>query len=78
MARKIFECTNCKETFTRKGNAERHNIAIHNEMAVIYNKETDWISNKRKINIPSPSPSSLSSSTISLDTIIIILPTFEN
>jgi hypothetical protein len=65
MARKIYECTNCKKTFTRRANAERHNIAIHNEMAVIYNKETDWISNKRKINVPSPSSSS--SSTISLD-----------
>jgi hypothetical protein len=65
MARKIYECTNCKKTFTRRANAERHNIAIHNEMAVIYNKETDWISNKRKINMPSPSSSS--SSTISLD-----------
>jgi hypothetical protein len=65
MARKIYECTNCKKTFTRRSNAERHNIAIHNEMAVIYNKETDWISNKRKINMPSPSSSS--SSTISLD-----------
>jgi hypothetical protein len=43
-------CTNCKKTFSRKYNTERHNIAIHNEMAVIYNKETDWISNKRKTN----------------------------
>jgi hypothetical protein len=40
----------CKNTFGRKYNAERHNITIHNEMAVIYNKETDLVSNKRKIN----------------------------
>jgi hypothetical protein len=61
MARKIFECTNCKKTFSRKYNADRHNIAIHNEMAVIYNKETDWVSNKRKINVPSSSTISLES-----------------
>jgi hypothetical protein len=67
MARKIYECTNCKKTFTRRANADRHNIAIHNEMAVIYNKETVGVSNKRKINMPSPSSSPSSSSTISLD-----------
>jgi hypothetical protein len=61
MARKIFECTNCKKTFSRKYNADSHNISIHNEMAVIYNKDADWISNKRKINVSS-------SPTISLDT----------
>ncbi len=50
MVKNAYACTGCKRTFGRKYNAERHNISIHNEMAVIYNKETDWVSNKRKTN----------------------------
>ncbi len=48
MGKAIYRCTNCKKTFGRKYNAERHNTDIHYEMAVIYNKENDWVSNKGK------------------------------
>jgi hypothetical protein len=77
MVKNAYACTGCKKTFGRKYNAERHNIRIHNEMAVIYNKETGWVSNKRKTNenlqhdfsSSSPPPSSTSppqsSSTLS-------------
>jgi len=43
-----YACTSCKKTFSRKFNAERHNKIVHDEMAIIYNKETDWISNIKK------------------------------
>jgi hypothetical protein len=57
MARKnTYACTSCKKTFSRKFNAERHNKIVHEEMAMVYNKETDWKSNIKK--------SSLKSSTI--------------
>jgi hypothetical protein len=49
MGKAIYGCTNCRKTFSRKYNAERHNTYIHNEMAVIYNKENNWVSKKRKI-----------------------------
>ena len=58
MAKKSYTCTNCKQTFTRKFNAERHNNNVHNGIAAIFNKETeDKISDKRNIasrsfNIP--------------------------
>ncbi len=49
MGKAIYVCTDCRKTFSRKYNAERHNTDIHNEMAVIYNKENNWVSKKRKI-----------------------------
>jgi predicted ribosome quality control (RQC) complex YloA/Tae2 family protein len=51
MVKNTYACTGCKKTFSRKYNAERHNKLKHAEMAVVYNKETDWISNKRKTNV---------------------------
>ena len=39
-----------KKTFTRKGNADRHNLTIHDEIAIVYNKETGKKSDKRKTN----------------------------
>ena len=49
MVRKnIYACTSCKKTFSRKFNAERHNKIVHEEMAMVYNKETDWKSNIKK------------------------------
>jgi hypothetical protein len=64
VGREPYVCTNYKRKFSRKYDAERHNIAIHNEMAVIYNKKTGWISNKRKTNgnLQRDSSSSLPSS----------------
>ncbi len=50
MGKAIYRCTNCKKTFSRKYNAERHNTDIHNEMSVIYNKENNGVSKKRKID----------------------------
>src|SRR3989337_160833 len=50
MGKAIYGCTSCRKTFSRKYNAERHNKDIHNEMAVIYNKENDWVSKKRIID----------------------------
>jgi hypothetical protein len=50
MTKKIYSCTGCNKTFSRKYNAERHNETIHNQMAKIYNKETEWESNKKKTN----------------------------
>src|SRR3954447_18498605 len=62
MARKnTYACTACKKTFSRKFNAERHNKIVHEEMAMIYNKETDWISNTKK---PSLAPSNTMVQTI--------------
>jgi hypothetical protein len=60
MGRAIYGCTKCKKTFGRRYNADRHNLQMHNEMAVVYNKETDQISNKGKVN---KSPSSLATNT---------------
>ena len=42
MAKKIYACTGCSQTFSRKYNAERHNEKIHNQMANIYDKQTRW------------------------------------
>jgi len=48
MARKVtYACTACKKTFSRKFNAGRHNKIVHEEMAIIYNKESNWISNTK-------------------------------
>lgn len=49
MGKAIYKCSICKKTFSRKSNAERHNIDIHNEMAVIYNKENELVSDNRTI-----------------------------
>ncbi len=46
----------CKNTFTRKWNAGRHNLTIHDEIAIVYNKEIGKISDKRKTNNYSSSP----------------------
>jgi hypothetical protein len=55
MARKnTYACTACKKTFSRKYNAERHNKIVHDEMAIVYNKETDWRSNIKKPYVVSP------------------------
>ena len=54
--------TSCKKTFSRKFNAERHNELQHGSFAIIYNKDSDWISPKRKIK-PSSSLSNFSSFT---------------
>jgi hypothetical protein len=56
MGRGIYGCTGCKGTFTRKGNADRHNFNIHGEMAIVYNIKTDKISDKRKTNKKFSSP----------------------
>src|SRR3954470_12801725 len=54
MARKnTYACTSCKKTFSRKYNAERHNKIVHEEMAMVYNKETDWKSNIKKSSLKS-------------------------
>jgi hypothetical protein len=58
MARSIYACTKCNKTFGRRYNADRHSLRKHDGMAIISNKETNEISNKRKINDYSPSPSS--------------------
>ena len=54
MGRGKYGCTMCKKTFPRRYNADRHNLQIHNEMAIVYNKENDEISNKCKVNKSSP------------------------
>ena len=38
-----------KKTFIRKYKAERHNNQVHDEIAVIFNKDTDRIPEKRDI-----------------------------
>ena len=54
MVRKnAYACTSCKKTFSRKFNAERHNKIVHEEMAMVYNKETDWKSNIKKSSLNS-------------------------
>jgi|tagenome__1003787_1003787.scaffolds.fasta_scaffold20704187_1 hypothetical protein len=41
MVRKnIYACISCKKTFSRKFKADRHNNIVHEEMAIIFNKET--------------------------------------
>ena len=65
MVKKTYACTGCKKTFSRKYNAERHNKLKHAEMAVVYNKETDWISNKRKTNVDIQPDSSSSLTSLS-------------
>jgi hypothetical protein len=37
MGKALYGCTGCKGTFSRKGNADRHNFNIHGEMAIVYN-----------------------------------------
>jgi hypothetical protein len=48
MGRGIYGCTMCKKTFPRRYNADRHNLQIHNEMAIVYNKDTGWRSDMTK------------------------------
>jgi len=48
MVKKVYHCTKCEKTFSRKFNAERHNELKHNSLAIIYNKETNWTSSKRR------------------------------
>lgn len=48
MGKDPYSCTGCKKTFSRKSNAERHNRLIHNEMAIVFNKETGRLANKNK------------------------------
>jgi hypothetical protein len=50
MSRAIYACTKCNKTFGRRYNADRHSLRKHDGMAIIFNKETDEISNKRKID----------------------------
>jgi hypothetical protein len=64
MGRAIYGCTKCNKTFGRRYNADRHSLRKHDGMAIIFNKETNEISNKRKIN----GYSSLSSSPITTTT----------
>ncbi len=61
MGREPYVCTTCNRTFSRKNNAERHNKSIHDEMSVIFNKDTGWRSDKTKEN-KSSFPLSFSSS----------------
>lgn len=48
MAKSLYMCSICKQTFGRKSNAERHNRDIHSEMAGIYNSGNELVSDKRK------------------------------
>jgi hypothetical protein len=43
MKHNSFSCNKCKETFSRKSNAHRHNKTIHGEMALIFNSKTKSI-----------------------------------
>jgi hypothetical protein len=58
MGRPTYACTKCNKTFGRRYNADRHSLRKHDGMAIIFNKETNKISNKRKIKDYSPSSSS--------------------
>ena len=49
MAKESYICSSCKQTFTRKFNGERHNNIVHNGIAVIFNKKTGRMSNKRDL-----------------------------
>ena len=42
-----------QKTFSRKFNAERHNKIVHDEMAMVYDKETDWKSSIKNMRIVS-------------------------
>ncbi|HEY0579561.1 MAG TPA: hypothetical protein VGC75_02535 [Candidatus Nitrosocosmicus sp.] len=53
-----YRCKVYKKKFGRRYNVDRHSLRKHDGMAIIFNKETNEISNKRKINDYSPSPSS--------------------
>jgi hypothetical protein len=48
MGKALYRCTNCGQTFSRKWNAERHNSQKHDEMAIVYNKESKWRSHTGK------------------------------
>jgi hypothetical protein len=48
MGRGIYDCTKCKKTFPRRYNAEHHNKLIHDEMAIVFNKDTGWRSDMTK------------------------------
>jgi hypothetical protein len=50
MGKEPYICTTCNRTFSRKNNAERHNSSLHDEMAIIFNKDTGWRSDKAKEN----------------------------
>ena len=65
MGRGIYGCTKCKKTFPRRYNAERHNKLIHDEMAIVFNKDTGWRSDTTKEikSQSSPFPSSSISSS---------------
>ena len=65
MGRGIYGCTKCKKTFPRRYNAERHNKSIHDEMAIVFNKDTGWRSDTTKEikSQSSPFPSSSISSS---------------
>jgi hypothetical protein len=67
MGREPYVCTTCNRTFSRKSNAERHNKSIHDEMAIVFNKDTGWRSDMAKESRSQSSPfpsSSFSSSKI--------------
>jgi hypothetical protein len=66
MGKEPYVCTTCNRTFSRKNNAERHNRSLHDEMAVIFNKDTGWRSDKTNEN-KSSFPSSFSSSKTPTD-----------
>jgi uncharacterized Zn-finger protein len=70
MPKKIYDCTDCSKTFSRKYNAERHNEKLHNQMANIYDKETGWILDNTKIDdtyqVKQDSFPSLSSNTTTM------------
>jgi hypothetical protein len=62
--RSTYFCTLCKLTFSRKFNAERHNNKIHDGIAVIFNKETGWKSDKRKLDqVSSPAATTAATSS---------------
>ena len=63
MSRAIYACTKCNKTFGRRYNADRHSLRKHDGMAIIFNKETDEISNKRKIDDYSSSSSLITTTT---------------
>ena len=49
MGRESYSCTDCKKTFGRRYNAERHNKQVHDEMAVVYGNKTNRASGKGTI-----------------------------